>query len=433
MPQESMYAAVDIGTNKIVSIVARLGTEGELKPLGTGVAPSHGVQQGVIDDFGEVKNSLQESMEECLHFVGRNPVDGYYVVVNGDHLVSSNSTEMLGRGEEVTTITEQRLRSLMNGASGTLDQQLDSRNMQTLHMIPIRYRLDGMTGVRNPTGLHTNELQLEAHIVRGTSVPLGNTARALQSCRARVGGMIAHPLASAEGVLTADEREMGVVVVDIGAGTIKTAVYREGTPVFSSVVPVGGNQLTRDLAVAMRIPYQMAEDLKVQFGHALPDAIAPSEEVLIPETQVQSRRMVLRRELCEPLYLRSLQILKLISEELYKAEMGSMPPGGIVLTGGASRMPGLAEMAIRGLRTEVRVGIPLWYAGLPESLRQPEFSAVLGALQWSVKHRNRRPDQERQRPQGSGERNWSPAALFRRPFARSGSRRAAAASEPEDE
>ena len=278
-----------------------------------------------------------------------------------------------------------------------------------MHMIPMRYRLDGMGGVRNPTGLDTNELQLEAHIVRGMAVPLGNTARALQACKAKVEGMVAHPLASAEGVLTADEREMGVVVVDIGAGTIKTAVYREGTPVYSSVVPVGGNQLTRDLAVAMRIPYQMAEDLKIQVGHVLPDAISPTEEVLIPATQVQPKRMVLRRELCEPLYLRSLQLLKLLSEELYKAEMGSVPPGGIVLTGGVSRMPGLAEMASRGLRTEVRVGNPLWYAGLPESLRQPEFSAVLGALQWAVKHRNR-TDQER--PRGSGDRNWSPASLF---------------------
>ena len=428
MPQEWMYAAVDIGTSKIVSIVARLGPEGELKPLGIGMAPSNGVQQGIIDDFGEVKNSLQESMSECLRYVGRNPVERFHVVVNGDHLVSANSTEMLGSGEEVVTITEQRLRSLMSSTSGNLQQQLDSRSAQTLHMIPMRYRLDGMTGVRNPTGLHTNELQMEAHIVRGMSVPLGNTVRALQACKAKVEGMIAHPLASAEGVLTADEREMGVVVVDIGAGTIKTAVYREGTPIFSSVVPVGGNQLTRDMAVAMRIPYQMAEDLKVQFGHALPDAIPSTEEVLIPGTQVQPKRMVLRRELCEPLYLRSLQVLKLISEELYKAEIGWIPPGGIVLTGGVSRMPGLAEMAARGLKTEVRVGIPVWYAGLPESLRQPEFSAVLGALQWAVKHRNRL-DQER--PRGSGDRNWSPASLFRRPFARSAARQTANETEEE--
>ena len=440
MPQESMYAAVDIGTSKIISIVARLGPEGELKPLGTGVAPANGVQQGVIDDFGEAKNSLQESMNECLRYVGRNPVDRYHVVVNGDHLVSANSTEMLGGGEEVVTITEQRLRSLISSASGSLEQEPDNRSEQTIHMIPMRYRLDGMAGVRNPTGLDTNQLQLEAHIVRGMSVPLGNTVRALQSCRAKVDGMVAHPLASAEGVLTADEREMGVAVVDIGAGTIKTAVYREGTPIFSSVVPMGGNQLTRDMAVAMRIPYQMAEDLKQQFGHALPDAISAHEEVLIPATQVQPKRMVLRRELCEPLYLRSLQILKLISEELYRAKIGSALPGGVVFTGGVSRMPGLAEMASRGLRTDVRIGIPLWYAGLPESLRAPEFSAVLGALQWAVKHRNR-PDQERpdrnrpdrERPRGSGERNWSPASLFRRPFSRSGARQAASEAAFEDE
>lgn len=430
MPQESMYAAIDIGTSKIASIVARLGPEGELKPLGTGVAPSNGIQQGVIDDFGEVKNSLQESLSECLRYVGRNPIDRYYVVVNGDHLVSMNSTEMMGSEEEVVTITEQSLRSLMSNTSGNLQQQLDSRSTQTLHMIPMRYRLDGMTGVRNPAGLDTNELQLEAHIVQGMSVPLGNTVRVLQACKTKVEGMIAHPLASAEGVLSADEREMGVIVIDIGAGTIKIAIYRGGTPMFSSVLPVGGNQLTRDMAVAMRIPYQMAEDLKIQYGHALPDPATANEEIVIPATQVHPKRMVLRGELCEPLYLRSLQLLKLINQELYNADMGFVPPGGIVLTGGGSRMPGLAEMTSRGLKTEVRVGNPLWYAGLPDSLRQPEFSGVLGALQWAVKHRNR-PDQER--PRGSGDRNWSPTSLFRRPFARVGSRKADPEMEADEE
>ena len=419
MPREPIYAAIDIGTSKVVSVVARLGSEGELKPLGMGSAPSLGVGQGVIDDFNQVKDSVRESLDESLRYVGRNPVEEFFVVVNGDHLVSENSKEMLGSGEDSLTVTEQHLRSLINSASGVLQQQLDNRSEQMLHIIPMRYRLDGVAGVRDPTGLYTNELELESHVVRGMSVPLGNTARALQACKIRVEGMVSHPLASAEGVLTADEREMGVAIVDIGAGTIKTAAYREGTPFYSSVVPIGGNQLTRDMAVALRIPYQIAEELKLSHGHVLPDDLDPHEEVLIPATQVQPKRVVRRRELCEPLYLRSLQMLKLINEELSKAAMSSPPHAGIVLTGGAARMPGFGEMTARGLRIQVRVGVPLWYAGLPDSMRQPEYAALLGALQWSVKHRNRTEPGLTREPK---DRNWSPGALLRRPFARVASR-----------
>ncbi len=419
MPREPIYAAIDIGTSKVLSVVARLGPEGELKPLGMGSAPSLGVGQGVIDDFNQVKDSIRDSLDESLRYVGRNPVEEFFVVVNGDHLVSENSTEMLGSGGDSLTVTEQHLRSLISSASGVLQQQLDNRSEQMLHIIPMRYRLDGVAGVRDPTGLHTNELELEAHVVRGMSVPLGNIARALQACKIRVEGMVSHPLASAEGVLTADEREMGVAIVDIGAGTIKTAAYREGTPFYSSVVPMGGNQLTRDMAVALRMPYQIAEELKLNHGHVLPDDLDPYEEVLIPATQVQPKRVVRRMELCEPLYLRSLQMLKLINEELSKAAMDSPPHGGIVLTGGAARMPGFAEMTARGLRTQVRVGAPLWYAGLPDSMRQPEYAAVLGALQWSVKHRNRSEPRFTREPR---DRNWSPGSLLRRPFARVASR-----------
>ena len=419
MPREPIYAAIDIGTSKVVSVVARLGPEGELKPLGMGSAPSLGVGQGVIDDFNQVKDAVRDSLDESLRYVGRNPVEDFFVVVNGDHLVSENSKEMLGSGGDSLTVTEQHLRSLINSASGVLQQQLDNRSEQMLHIIPMRYRLDGVAGVRDPTGLYTNELELESHVVRGMSVPLGNTARALQACKIRVEGMVSHPLASAEGVLTADEREMGVAIVDIGAGTIKTAAYREGTPFYSSVVPIGGNQLTRDMAVALRIPYQIAEELKLEHGHVLPDDLDPHEEVLIPATQVQPKRVVRRRELCEPLYLRSLQMLKLINEELSKAAMASPPHGGIVLTGGAARMPGFGEMTARGLRTQVRVGVPLWYAGLPDSMRQPEYAAVLGALQWSVKHRNRTEPGLTREPK---DRNWSPGALLRRPFARAAPR-----------
>ena len=163
----------------------------------------------------------------------------------------------------------------------------------------------------------------------------------------------------------------------------------------------------------------MAEELKIEHGHVLPEAIPSTDEIIMPATQVHPKRIVSRRELCEPLYLRSLQMLKLIQQELSQADTGTPLAGGVVLTGGGSRMPGFAEMTARGLGTQVRIGVPLWYAGLPESLRQPEYAAALGSLQWAVKHRNQ-PDRGRVR--GEGDRNWSPGSLLRRPFSRSGTR-----------
>ena len=417
MAREPIYAVIDIGTNKIISVVGRLGSEGELKPLGLGVAPSLGVQQGVIDDFSEVKEGVRASLDECLKYMGRNPLGSVHAVVNGEHLIGSNSSEGLSNGTEPVAVTEHHLRSLISGAAGSLQEHGDNAGYKTLHVIPMRYRIDGVEGVRNPAGLHTNELQLDAHVVQGQSIPLGNTVRALQSCKVQVEGLVAHPLASAEGVLTADEREMGVAVVDIGAGTTKVAVYRGGTPTYSSVVAMGSNQLTRDLAVALRVPYQLAEELKIEHGHALPDDLPDAEEVVLPATQMQPRRTMQRREFCEPLYLRSLQMLKLIHAELCKAELTELP-GGVVLTGGGGKMRGFVEMTSRGLRTEVRLGAPLAYTGLPESLRQPEYAAAVGTLQWAVKHRHL-TDRGRIKPE-SEKGGWSPGTLFRRPFVKAG-------------
>ena len=425
MVREPIYAAMDIGTSKVVAIVARLGPEGELRPMGTGEAPAQGVEHGVIEDADAVRESVRESLGECLRYMGRNPVHDCYAVVNGDHLVGSNAREMLGGGDGMLTVTEQHLRSLVSGTSGAVRELLDSRNEQVLHIIPVRYRLDGMAGVRNPTGLNANEVQLEAHVVRGKSAHLGQVAQALHGCKVRAEGMVSHPLASGEGVLTADEREMGTALVDIGAGTIKVAVYRDGTPCYSSVLPMGGNQLTRDLAVSLRVPYPMAEDLKLEYGHALPDELAPSEEIIMPATQLQPKRIVRRRELCEPLYLRALQMLKLIYEELGKAGVDGSLPGGVVLTGGVARMPGLGEMTMRGLRAKVRIGLPVWHAGLPDGLRRPEYAGVLGALQWAVKHRSSQGSgggEPAGRARGAGDRKWSAGSLLRRPFARSGTR-----------
>jgi cell division protein FtsA len=179
---------------------------------------------------------------------------------------------------------------------------------------------------------------------------------------------------------------MGAVLVDIGAGTSDIAIYRYGNPWYSTVIPVGGSQLTRDLAVALRVPYYMAEEIKVKWGHALPDLIRPDEEVVIPGVQGQPRRVVKRRGLCEPLHLRMVEILKLIMLRVSQAGMRQLPTGGLVITGGAAELAGLKELVESILGGPVRIAYPSGIAGLPSQLRKPGFSAGVGALLWGIKH-----------------------------------------------
>ena len=202
---------------------------------------------------------------------------------------------------------------------------------------------------------------------------------------------------------------MGVVLADIGAGTCDVSIYRAGQPWYSTVLPVGGSQLTRDLAVALRVPYYMAEEIKVKWGHVMPEQIRADEEVVIPGAQGQPKRVVKRRGLCEPLHQRMVEILKLIMLRVSQAGLRQLPTGGLVITGGSAEMAGLKQLVESNLGGQVRIAYPSGIAGLPSQLRKPAFSAGVGALLWGIKH------QGENRTYQNGERTlWGYNALVRR-------------------
>lgn len=381
MARELYYTSVDIGSNKVCAILARVGSEGELKVLGTGITPSQGVQKGRIESINEVKAAVAASLEEAQRYVGRGVISGVYATVSGTHISCLNTKEAIKDVEDLEGVTAQQLHKLIQSSFPKVDS-----TQEVLHVIPIGYDVDGLSGVRNPTGLHANEIQIEAHVVMGDAPTIKNTVKAIEGSRVSVNSLVLQSLASAEATLTGDEREMGAVLVDIGAGTSDIAIYRYGNPWYSTVIPVGGSQLTRDLAVALRVPYYMAEEIKVKWGHALPELIRPDEEVVIPGVQGQPRRVVKRRGLCEPLNLRMVEILKLIMLRVSQAGMRQLPTGGLVITGGVAEMAGLKELVESTLGGPVRIAYPSGIAGLPSQLRKPGFSAGVGALLWGIKH-----------------------------------------------
>ena len=385
MSKETFYTAVDIGSNKVCSIVARVGAEGDLKILGTGMVTSQGMQKGRIDNIDEVKVAVKSSLEEAQRYIGRGVINGVYAGVSGSHISCLNTKDMMENPSADEDIGPQHLDQLIRSSFPKVDP-----SQEILHMIPIGYEVDGMEAVRNPAGLHAKHINVESHVVMGDAATLRNTVKAIEASRVSVRSLVVESLASAESTLTGDEKEMGAVLVDIGGGTIDLMIYRQGNPWYSAVIPVGGNQLTRDLAVAMRIPYFLAEDIKLKWGNALPELVRADEEVVVPSFQGQPRRIAKRRDLCEPLHARMVEMLKQILLRVRQSGLRQLPNAGLVITGGCAELPGIRELALKTLGGPVRLAYPQGIAGLPTQLQKASTSTAVGLLLWGIKHQGER-------------------------------------------
>ena len=381
MARDTFYTAVDIGTDKVTSIMARVGSEGELKVLGTGVVTSQGMQKGRIENILEVQEAVRTSMEEAQRYIGDAAPADVYTSVTGSHLSSLNTKEVVENPDDVGDISGKLLDRLLRGSFPDV-----GHDQEVLHVIPIGYHVDGMSGIRNPVGLYGNLVEVEAHVVMGDSVTLKNTVKAIEAGKASVKSMVLHSLASAESTLTGDERELGVVLADIGGGTTDIVIYRQGQPWYSAVIPVGGSQLTRDLSVALKTPLYMTEEMKIKWGSVMPETIPADEKVVIPSFQGQPKHSLSRRILCDPLNARMMELIKLIVLKVRQSGLREFPTCGIVLTGGGAEMTGLTDLVQKTLGGQVRIAFPEGIAGLPAQLRKPAFSAAVGLLLWGIKH-----------------------------------------------
>ena len=404
MAKELFYTALDIGSNKVSSIVARVGSEGELKVLGTGLSASHGVQKGQIESIEEATESIRSSLDESQRYIARGLISGVYAVVSGSHISSINTKSSIQNVPDVGTVTPNQLHTLIQSAYPGLD-----KNKEILHVIPIQYEVDGLPGVRNPAGLHAKEVQVESHVLMGDATTLRNTVTAIENNKIPVNSLVMQSLASAEATLTADEREMGAVLVDLGSGTTDLSIFMHGNPWYSTVIPVGGNQITRDLAVAAKLPYHLAEELKIKWGHVLPELIRADQEVVIPGHQGKPKQIISRRSLAEPMHIRMLEVIKLIMLKITQSGLRQIPSGGLILTGGTAEITGLKELVEKTVGGPVRIAYPNGIAGLPSQLRKPAYSASVGALLWGIKHQG-----EGRRYQPTPKNLWNYQSLVKR-------------------
>ena len=407
--RDTFYTAVDIGTSKVTVLVSRVGTEGDLKVFGTGVVPSEGIQKGRVENIEDARGSVEAALREAQRYMGETDPSGVYVSVSGSHISSLNRRETLdnqGAGEDISA---KMLDTMLQNAFPKVEH-----GQQLLHVIPMGYTVDGLSGVRNPIGMTGKIVEVDAHVVMGESVVLQNTMKAVEAKDVFVKSLVLQGIASAEATLTGDEREMGVVLLDIGAGTTDLVIYRQGNPWYSAVLPVGAHSLTRDLAAALQVPLHIAEEIKVESGSVHPETVPADDMVEIPGMQQHWQRPIPRRALAEPLNARMAEILKIVVAGIKQAGLRDWPIGGTVITGGGSQVEGLQELVTEIMGGPVRIGYPYGIFGLPAQLRKPTFSGAVGLLLWGIKHQGNAQELNHENTGETKSRRWRLRAPSRR-------------------
>lgn len=372
---------IDIGTTKICTLVGEVDGYNDVHVVGVGVVPSRGLRKGVIVGVDEATKAINASIEQAERMSGYK-IESAYVGVAGSHISALNTRGVVAIGRGDRPITQDDVDRALEAAQAVAVPH----NRQIIHVIPRGFSLDGQEGVRDPIGLVGYRLEVEAHVVYGASTSLSNLESCVRNSSVGITAKVLQPLASAEAVLRPDERELGVVLVDAGGGTVDVAIFIEGSIWHSLALPVGGNHLTNDIAIGMRIPFDLAEALKREHGHALPEAIPPDEVVEVRSFGQARERVVSRRELAMIIEARAEEIFEMILREIKRSGYDGLLPAGVVITGGTAELEGLVELGQRVLGLPVRVGVPEQVGGVVESIQGPAFATSIGLLQWGLRH-----------------------------------------------
>ncbi|MBI2909099.1 MAG: cell division protein FtsA [Chloroflexi bacterium] len=381
MGKEATLASIDVGTAKVCALVGHTSGAGDLEVLGVGVAPAQGLRKGVIINIEEATRSIRSAVEKAERSSGTRIVSAM-VGIAGGHISALNNHGVIAipRGERV--VSDDDVARVLESARTVAVPD----NREVLHVIPRCYTLDGQEGVTNPVGMHGFRLEAETHIVSGASTSIQNLIKCIQSTGIEIDDVVAAPLAASEAVLAQEEKEIGVVLADIGGGTTDVALFVEGSVWHTAVLPVGGHQLTNDIAIGFRTPFVTAEEIKVKHGHAVSACVDPEETIDIACFGAEAKNNVPRRRLAEIIRARMEETLEMILLEIRRSGHDGMLPAGLVLTGGTANLKGIENLASDVLKLPARVGMPRGIHGLVDTVSNPAYATSTGLLLWAIKY-----------------------------------------------
>jgi cell division protein FtsA len=379
---KNLVVGLDIGTSKIVCIVAEINDEGALEVIGMGTHPSRGLRRGVVVNIEATVNAIQRALEEA-ELMADCKIRDVYTGIAGSHIKSFNSHGMFAiKDKEISQMDVDRVVETARAVNIPTDQQV-------LHTIPQEFIVDGQEDVRDPLGMSAVRLEVKVHIVTGAVSAAQNIIKCVRRCGLEVNDLVLQPLASAMAVLTEDERELGVCLVDIGGGTTDIAVFTNGAIRHTAVIPVAGDQVNNDIAVALRTPPKEAEDIKVRYGCALRQLADARDMIEVPGIGDRPPRTLSRQTLAEFIEPRMEELYSLVQAELRRSGFEELLSSGIVITGGSAAMQGMVELGEEVFHMPVRMGWPRYEGGLAEVMHNPRYATCMGLLMAGLEARGR--------------------------------------------
>lgn len=375
---KNLVVGLDLGTSKIVVIVGEIQEDGTLEVIGVGTHPSLGMKKGMVVNIEATVSAIQRALAEAERAADCK-INGVYTGIAGSHIKGFNSDGMVKIKEnEVTQSDIDRVLETAGSINLGSDQQI-------LHILEQEFTIDGQEGIKKPLGMSGMRLEVEVHIVSGAVSAVQNIMKCIHRCGLEVNGLILQPLASSRAILDDDEKELGVCIVDIGGGTTDIAVFTRGAIRHTAVIPIAGDQITNDIAMALHTPTQEAEKIKIKYGCALRQ-LANDTIIEVPGVGERSARMLSRTTLTEVIEPRVEELYLLIQAELRRSGFEDLLSSGIVITGGSSAMQGMVELGEEIFQLPVRLGIPKYVGGLSEAIKTPRMATGVGLLLYSLEH-----------------------------------------------
>ena len=373
-----MIVGLDIGTSKVVAIVGEISAEGQLDIIGLGTHQSRGLKKGVVVNIESTVQSIQRAVEEAELMAGCQ-IHSVYAGIAGNHIRSLNSHGIVAiRDKEVFPADVERVIDAAQAVAIPADQRI-------LHILPQEYVIDSQEGIKEPLGMSGVRLEAKVHLVTCAVNASQNIEKCIRRCGLEVEDIILEQLASSYSVLTDDEKELGVCLVDIGGGTTDIAIFTDGAIRHTGVIPIAGDQVTNDIAMALRTPTQYAEEIKIKYACALAQLAGAEDTIKVPGVGDRQPRDLSRQSLAEVVEPRYDELFTLVQAELRRSGFEDLLAAGIVLTGGTSKMEGVVELAEEIFHMPVRVGVPHNFKGMQDIVRNPIYATSVGLLMYGVK------------------------------------------------
>ncbi len=375
--EDPIVVGIDIGTTKVCTLVARVEEEHNLRILGVGIEPSQGIRKGTIVDIAAASQAITRSVEKAQRTSGLE-ITSALVSLAGSHVSSVNSRGVVGISGRVID------RGDVQRALEAAQAIAIPHNREIIHVLQRGFIIDGQEGIRQPLGMHGYRLEVEAHIITAAAATVENLRQCVQAAGVQVSQFVLNPLASAEVVLSETERQMGVIVCDIGGGTTDLAIYIDGDVWHTMVLAIGGNHITNDVAHGLRLSISQAEEVKKQYGIANKSSVTPEEVFNVRSFGEDHPVKVKREDLALIIEARAEEIFDLVLQEIKRSGYDGLLPAGMVLTGGVSNLPEIRALASNILGLPVRIGKPENLVGLVDQLNSPSYSTSVGLLYWAL-------------------------------------------------